>query len=109
MNTIILYGIKNCDSVKKAITFLQHANIDFTFIDFRVDGLDNGTLQHFINTVGLEALINKRSTIYRNLENKEHIDNKVILEHPTLIKRPVLDTRENILIGFKEAEYQQLM
>jgi arsenate reductase len=98
---IKLYGIHNCDSVKKSIKTLQENNIDFEFIDFKKDGLDAGVLQNFIDKVGMEKLINKRSTTYRNLtdKEKENITTSIILNNPTLIKRPVIENGNKITVG----------
>lgn len=110
MSKIIkLYGIKNCDSVKKAMKFLNNANVEFNFIDFRIDGLDAHTLEYFIAQTSLEQLINTRSTTYRNLPDKKNITLETILQHPTLIKRPVLVHNDTVLIGFKESEYHTII
>jgi arsenate reductase len=105
---IKMYGIKNCDSVKKAQKFLKENAVDFEFIDFRVDGIDEKTVQNFIDKIGFETLINKRSTTYRNLENKDNITLNTILENPTLIKRPVLDIDNKIIVGFKIEVYTEI-
>lgn len=110
MNRITLYGIKNCDSVKKARTWLANENIDYHFHDFRTDGLDGQQVQVWLNELGLE-LINKRSTSWKALDEKTRetlsLDTAIelILAQPTLIKRPLLDTGTQRLIGFSEARY----
>ena len=109
-----LFGIKNCDTVKKARVWLDKNNIDYQFHDFREDGLTKSDLQGWIKASGWETLLNKRSTTFRNLDdkNKNSLDRSramaLILEHPTLIKRPVLVTRNNVEVGFKADNYKQI-
>lgn len=105
---IKIYGIKNCDSVKKAIAFLKSNNIEFEFIDFKTDDLSPEKLQQFIDTLGIEKVVNKRSTTYRNLSDK-NITSDVILNNLTLIKRPVLENGKQIIIGFDENQYKTLI
>ena len=108
---ITLYGIKNCDAVKKARDWMTKNNIDYRFHDFRADGLDSIQVKNWIAELGLENLVNKRSTTWKELHTsiKESFDEEnavgVITENPTLIKRPLLDTGKQKHIGFKEAEY----
>ncbi|WP_094752042.1 Spx/MgsR family RNA polymerase-binding regulatory protein [Psychromonas sp. CD1] len=110
----ILYGIKNCDSVKKAQKWLIQKNIPFLFHDYRQQGLDEKLLQYFFIHFTWQELLNKRSTSYRSLsvEQKESINNENVLllfiKYPTLIKRPLLIHNNSHKIGFKEAEYQSL-
>jgi len=106
-----IYGIKNCDSVKKSLVFLKSNNIDFEFIDFRKIPLTLENLQEFINEVGLEQLINKRSTTYRNLkdDDKKNINTELILNNITLIKRPVIKHKNFIQIGFNQENLELLL
>ncbi len=108
---IKMYGIKNCDTIKKAQKFLQAKNVEFEFIDFRQNPIDEQTLQGFVDTVGWDKLINKRSTIYRNLTDveKQNIDLTLTLKNPTLIKRPVLVMGDDIVVGFSEKLYLSLI
>jgi arsenate reductase len=109
-----LYGIKNCDTVKKAKNWLESSNIDFQFHDFRVDGLEEKQLSEWVKELGWEVLVNKRSTTWKQLDNKtrdtmdESLAIITMLAHPTLIKRPVLDTGHERLVGFKDSDYQAL-
>lgn len=111
---ITLYGIKNCDTVKKSRDWLAKKNIDYRFHDFRVDGLDQNQVIHWINELGLEALVNKRSTTWKELDEstKTNFNEKnaaaIITENPTLIKRPLLDTGKQKYVGFKDAEYTNI-
>ena len=111
---VTLYGIKNCDTVKKARTWLEAHEVAYQFHDFRQDGLSKTTLSDWIKQLGRDALINKRSTTWRNLNDKDKaISNdtqalNLLLAQPTLIKRPVLASDKLLLVGFKPQDYQQL-
>jgi len=112
---IIMYGIKNCDTIKKARKFLESNNIDYQFHDFREDGLNPVQLRAWISELGWEKVINKRSTTWRNLpdESKENMDENLALviaeDQPTIIKRPVLELPDKVMIGFSEKTYQALI
>jgi len=108
---IKMYGIKNCDTIKKAQKFLQAQDVDFEFIDFRQNPIDEKTLQSFVDVLGWDKLINKRSTTYRNFTDfeKQNITLALTLKNPTLIKRPVLVTGNNINVGFSEKLYLDLV
>ncbi len=107
-----LYGISNCNTVKKAKDWLQDNQIDFQFHDYRKQGLTAELLETFEAVLGWEKLLNKQSTSWRKLtdEQKSNISKQTalqfMLETPTLIKRPVLDTGEKMIIGFKADNYQ---
>lgn len=112
MNTMIkMYGIKNCDTIKKAQKFLQAQDVDFEFIDFRQNPIDEKTLQGFVDVIGWDKLINKRSTTYRNFTDteKKNINLELTLKNPTLIKRPVLVTENDVSVGFSEKLYLTLI
>ena len=106
-SNIKIYGIKNCDTVKKALKYLSINNIAYEFIDFRVDPISKNELQKMIEKVELEVLINKRSTTYRLLTDSEknNVNFELILKYPTLIKRPVMVKDSKILVGFSEQKY----
>ncbi len=110
---LTIYGIKNCDSVKKARAWLDRNGIEYRFHDFRTDGLTPGMLQRWLDQLGWEALLNRRGTTWRQLPEatKATVDAEragaLMLEQPTLIKRPVLDDGKISQVGFKEADYQQ--
>ncbi|MDC9728433.1 MAG: ArsC family reductase [Methyloprofundus sp.] len=112
---ITVYGIKNCDSVKKARKWLTENNLDYQFHDFRSDGINEELIQSFIAYDGWEKLLNKRSTSWKQLDaaDKENItEEKVIvlfLATPTLIKRPVLVAEKHFFIGFNAENYQTLL
>lgn len=108
-----LYGIKNCDSVKKARKWLESRAIDYQFHDFRQDGLHKSLLQRWVKELGWETLVNKRSTTWKQLDSStrdtmtESSAITTMLEHPTLIKRPVLDTGTELHVGFSPADYAE--
>ena len=112
---ITLVGIKNCDSVKKAKKWLDANNVEYTYHDLRENGLDKTALEAWIKELGWESLLNKRSTTWKGLSDADKADldetkvTLLLLAYPTLIKRPVLITQGQLLVGFKEAEYQKLL
>lgn len=116
MKTITLYGISpnNCDTVKKAQRWLQANSIEFSFHDFRKDGLEQQQLEQWAAALGWETLLNKRSTSWRQLDDeiKSNIDEqsaiREMLISPTLIKRPLLELNGQYQVGFKEADYASL-
>ncbi len=110
---IILYGIKNCDSVKKARQWLTQNALNHAFHDLRVQGLTPVLLDVWLHEVGWERLLNRRGTTWRQLPDalKTEVDVAAIrglmLEHPTLIKRPVLALDGVHLVGFADASYRE--
>ena len=110
-----MYGIKNCDTIKKARKFLEVNNIEYEFHDFRENGLNPIQLRSWMSELGWEKVINKRSTTWRNLPNetKENMNEVLAIvvaeEQPTIIKRPVLEVADRVMIGFSEKEYQNLL
>lgn len=111
-STMKLFGIKNCDTVKKARRWLDQHDVSYQFHDFRVDGLDEATIQNWLKTVSWEQLINKRGTTWRQLDDprKEQLDQQAAIElmlaHPTLIKRPIIEAHQSVSIGFNESDFQ---
>jgi arsenate reductase len=108
---MILYGIKNCDTVKKARRWLEANDVAYTFHDFRADGLNQSTIETWLKKVSWEILLNKRGTTWRKLDDprKEQLDETIAVElmlaNPTLIKRPVMTRNDDCVVGFKEADY----
>ncbi len=110
-----LYGIKNCDTIKKARRWLEEQEITYLFHDYRVDGLNAALLQSFIDKLGWESLINTRGTTWRKLTDQQRatINNAdaakaLMLEQPAIIKRPLLiSVKGDCLLGYKVDEYQQ--
>ncbi|MFZ9610241.1 MAG: ArsC family reductase [Methylococcales bacterium] len=107
-----LYGIKNCDTVKKARQWLDQNNIAYRFHDFRSDGLSLAQLNDFAARVDWNRLLNRNSTSWRQLsvEHQSELTSEkaiaLMVTNPTLIKRPVLDTGDKLIIGFKVDHYQ---
>jgi arsenate reductase len=101
-----LYGIKNCDTVKKARNWLDQNNIAYRFHDFRTDGLAPELLEHFANHLGWNKLLNRSSTSWRQLsaEQQSNLTQEkaiqLMLTTPTLIKRPILAFGDELIIGF---------
>lgn len=111
---MILYGISNCDTVRKARKFLENQQVDFQFHDFRKDGLDLATIQNWLKTIDFSELLNKRSTTWKNLSesDRQAIENQdltLLAQNPTLIKRPVLVTENTLLVGFNAERYQEVL
>jgi len=102
-----LYGIKNCSTVKKARDWLEQHGIAYQFHDVRADGLTLEHLQNFTARVDWNSLLNRSSTSWRQLTPEQQSDLtcekaiQLIHNTPTLLKRPVLDTGEQLLVGFK--------
>ncbi len=107
-----LYGIKNCDTIKKARKWLDQNGIDYRFHDYREDGLTTELLKNFLARSDWQTLLNQHSTSWRQLDTGQKSDLnedkalKLMLETPTLIKRPVLYTEDNLIVGFKAEQYQ---
>ncbi|MBP2198645.1 ArsC family reductase [Pantoea cypripedii] len=108
-----LYGIKNCDTIKKARRYLEASGIDYRFHDYRVDGVDDALLQSFIDQLGYEPLLNTRGTTWRKLPEAERAAvqdadsaKAIMLAQPAVIKRPVLAAANgDLLVGFNESLY----
>ncbi|MDA0991892.1 MAG: ArsC family reductase [Verrucomicrobia bacterium] len=106
---ITVYGIKNCDTCRKARKWLDAEGIEHRYHDFRADGLDETTLSAWVSAIGWETLLNRRGTTWRKLPEADRdgltADNAaaLMLANPTLIKRPVFDTGGAYLVGFSKA------
>lgn len=111
---ITLYGIKNCDTVRKARKWLDQHAVDYRFHDLREDGLDRPLAKAWLDTLPWDTVVNKRSTAWKSLdpERRENMDAgsalAAVLEHPTLVKRPLLDTGHELHCGFSAAQYQKI-
>ena len=111
---IVVYGIKNCDSVKKARSWLETQHIEYRFHDYRNDGLDAALLQSFIARLGLETVLNQRSTSWRQLSEaqKQSLSSEnalqLMLSTPTLIKRPIIASGDQLIAGFNPELYLTL-
>ena len=109
--SLTIYGIKNCDTVKKALKFLSSKSLPYEFIDFRENLISEDLYKIMEHEVGLEMLINKRSSTYRSLtdDEKQNIGYELVSKYPTLIKRPVLIQNRDVMVGFSEKQYSELL
>jgi arsenate reductase len=109
-----IYGIRNCDTMKKARSWLDAHGVQHDFHDYKTDGIDRATLEAWAKVVGWEALLNRAGTTFRKLPDdaKHGIDERkaisLMLEHPSMIKRPVLHTGRKLLVGFSEERYSAI-
>jgi arsenate reductase len=114
MPAITLYGIPNCDTVKKARRWLDQRHVAYQFHDFRKDGLTPALVSSWLSQLNWEDLLNKRSSTWRDLSAKEkQVDDAaqavtLCCKYPTLIKRPVLVSGKHIVIGFDPNNYASL-
>jgi arsenate reductase len=114
MSKVTIYGIKNCDTMKKARAFLDNKGVAYAFHDYKASGIDKTRLEGWVKKVGWETLLNRAGTTFRKLpeKQKEGITEKkaisLMLEAPSMIKRPVLELPGGkLLVGFKPEEYQK--
>ena len=112
---LVLYGIRNCDTMKKARAWLDGHSVPYRFHDFKRDGLDEDLLRAWVDELGWETLVNRRGTTWRKLpiSEREGIDRegaiRLMLANTSLIRRPVLDTGNGHWVGFSEDQYQGLL
>ncbi len=112
---ITVYGIPNCDTIKKARKWLEENNLEYQFHDYKKSGVPEKNLKSWVQAAGWEAILNKRGTTWRKLSDKikKSIDEtssiKVMLDNPSAIKRPILENGKTLLVGFKEDEYKILL
>ena len=111
---VTIYGIKNCDTMKKARSWLESKKVAHAFHDYKAAGIGKATLEGWVKKVGWQVLINRAGTTFRKLPDadKEDITEKkavaLMLAQPSLIKRPVLDAKGRLTVGFKPEEYKSL-
>jgi arsenate reductase len=112
---IKIYGIPNCDTMKKARKWLENNNLEYEFHDYKKLGVPEKKLTQWVKKAGWETVLNKRGTTWRKLDDaiKNNIDEtssiQVMLDNPSAIKRPILENGKTLLIGFKEDEYKTLL
>lgn len=110
--TVTIYGIKNCDTMKKARAWLDAAGVDYAFHDYKTAGIDKARLERWSKAVGWEALLNRAGTTFRKLPDKDKEGltaakaTKLMIEQPSMIKRPVLESGKTLLVGFKPDDYK---
>ena len=103
---LTLYGIPNCDTCKKSRKWLDANSVEYRFHDLRVDGLDKSMLARWARQVAWQKLLNTRSTTWRGIAEHEKQDMNekralaLMLEHPTLVKRPVIEDGNQVIVGF---------
>ncbi|MDQ8731145.1 ArsC family reductase [Bradyrhizobium sp. LHD-71] len=108
---LIIYGIKNCDTMKKARAWLDAHRVAYSFHDYKVEGIDKKRLEGWAKEVGWEALLNRAGTTFRKLPEKDKQGltaakaTALMLDQPSMIKRPVLETGRNLVVGFKPDIY----
>ncbi len=109
-----LYGIRNCDTMKKAWTWLDSRKVAYQFHDYKKMGIDKGVLEAWVKKVGWEVLLNRAGTTFKKLPDadKENVTEKkaiaLMLAQPSMIKRPVLEAKGKVTVGFKPEEYKRL-
>ena len=106
-----MYGIKNCDTVKKARAWLESHGIDYTFHDYKAEGADPQLLRAWCAAHGWESILNRSGMTFRKLDAKEtagldaHKAVELMLAHPSAIKRPIVTGGKRLLVGFKPETY----
>ena len=108
-----IYGIKNCDKVRKALKYLKQNNIDYTFIDLKKEKVDENKIKEWIKKVDIDKLLNTKGTSYKNLKLKDlNLDEngKIswLVKENILLKRPVIEHKNQILVGFDENIYNEV-
>jgi Spx/MgsR family transcriptional regulator len=112
MPSITIYGIKNCDTMKKARAWLDGHGVEYAFHDYKTAGIEKGKLEGWVKKAGWETLLNKAGTTFRKLpdKDKEGLTEakavKLMLAQPSIIKRPVLESGGKLTVGFKPEAYQ---
>jgi Spx/MgsR family transcriptional regulator len=109
--TVTIYGIKNCDTMKKARTWLEEHGVAYDFHDYKASGIDRAHLEKWTQEAGWETVLNRAGTTFRKLPDadRENLDQEkaiaLMLEQPSMIKRPVVDADGKLLVGFKPEIY----
>jgi Spx/MgsR family transcriptional regulator len=112
--TVTIYGIKNCDTMKKARTWLDGRDVPYRFHDYKTAGIDAATLSAWVETLGWETVLNRAGTTFRALPDadKQDLDASkavaLMLAQPSMIKRPILDRGGRLTAGFKPEVYETL-
>jgi len=112
---ITIYGIRNCDTMKKTFAWLKKHKIEYQFHDFKKSGLDPALLDEWITRIGWEPLLNRRGMMWRKLGDdvRANIEinsaRAIMLETPSIVKRPVLNSGDALTLGFSEEKYRELL
>ena len=109
---LVIYGIKNCDTMKKARAWLDKTGIAYEFHDYKTAGVERARLEGWVGKIGWETLLNRAGTTFRKLPDtdKQGLDEAkavaLMLANPSMIKRPVLEAGGKLLVGFKPENYE---
>lgn len=112
--TVQIYGIANCDTMKKARVWLDQHGVAYRFHNYKTDGIDEVTLRRWVDQVGWEPLLNRAGTTFRKLDDADRQDLdadkaiRLMQAQPSLIKRPVLDRDGQLTVGFKPERYAEI-
>jgi arsenate reductase len=112
---VTMYGIKNCDTIKKARAWLDGHRVPYDFHDYKTAGIDRARLEHWCREIGWEALLNRAGTTFRKLPDADRAVSDarkavtLMLAQPSMIKRPVLDVGGRLLVGFKPEQYRDAL
>jgi arsenate reductase len=112
---ITIYGIKNCDTIKKARRWLEARGVDYEFHDYKASGIDRARLERWCREFGWDMLLNRAGTTFRKLPDadKQVLEARkaisLMLAQPSLIKRPVLEVDGRLLVGFRSESYQDAL
>ncbi len=110
----VVYGIPNCDTIKKARKWLTDNNVEYDFHDYKKQGVNEVLLKRAIEEFGVDIVVNKRGTTYRQLpqETKNNLNAEnaiaIVSANPSMIKRPIIDTGKQLLVGFNANEYAEV-
>ena len=110
---ITIYGIKNCDTMKKARAWLDQKGVSYAFHDYKAEGIDRAHLDRWVGCVGWETVLNRAGTTFKKLDDADKADLdrekaiKLMLAQPSMIKRPVLEADGKLIVGFKPEIYNE--
>ncbi|MFV0561938.1 arsenate reductase family protein [Malaciobacter mytili] len=110
---IIVYGIKNCDSVKKALKFFKENNLEIEFFDFKKEQPSNEKIKSWVEKSSIDKVFNNKGTTYRTLKLKDlNLDEngkfEWLCKETMLIKRPIIEFENSVIVGFNEEEYKSI-
>jgi arsenate reductase len=115
MKSPTVYGIRQCDTMKKAFAWLDAHGVDYVFHDYKRDGIDAATLERWVAKVGWEQLLNRRGTTFRKLPGaRQQVDDSkaaiaLMREYTSCIRRPIIEHGETILVGFDPRQYAEAL
>jgi arsenate reductase len=111
--TAKIYGIKNCDTMKKTFTWFEQNNIPYTFINYREQGIDAAKIEEWLTKLDASVLVNTKSTTFKQLtdEEKQYLTNtpklvQLLVGNPTMIKRPLVEINNNVMVGYKPDDWK---